>query len=89
MILPTPLPKPAKRVKPVISQPLSPPSTPLRVQKRPAPDSVDGAQPTKRARIANTASSHSPSTSRRLEEDGLILLDRNGPVEDDIIEVID
>jgi hypothetical protein len=90
MILPSPLPKPAKRPKLVISQPSSPPSTPLRVQKRPAPDNVDEVQPAKRARITTPLPNHSPSKSRRLEEDGLILLDGNRSMDDDIdIVVID
>ena len=91
MILPSPLPQPSKKAKPVIPQPSSPPSTPLRVQKRPAPDSVDEAQPTKRARVAATpVPNYSPSASRRLEEDGLVLLDRNGPIDEDLdIVVID
>ena len=90
MILPSPIPEPAKRAKPVVPQSPSPPPTPLRVQKRPAPDSVDEAQPAKRARIAASPSKHSRSTSRRLEEDGLILLDGNRSIDDDIdIVVID
>ena len=90
MILPSPLPEPPKRAKPVIPQRSSPPSTPLRVQKRPAPDSVDEAQPTKRARVVTSLPTHSPSAARRLEEEGLVLLDINGPKDDDIdIVVID
>ncbi|KAI0280185.1 hypothetical protein BGY98DRAFT_965060 [Russula aff. rugulosa BPL654] len=90
MILPSPLPKPAKRPKLVISQPSSPPSTPLPVKKRPAPDDVDEVQPAKRARIATPLPNHSPSKSRRLEEDGLILLDGSRSMDDDIdIVVID
>lgn len=90
MILPDPLPNPAKRPKLVIAQSSSPPSTPLRVQKRPAPDNADEVQPAKRARIATPLVKHSPSTSRRLEEDGLILLDGNRSMDDDIdIVVID
>jgi len=89
MILPSSLPEPSKRAKPVPQAP-SPPSTPLRVQKRPAPDSVDEAQPAKRARIVTSLPNHSPSASRRLEEDGLILLDRSGPMDPDVdIVVID
>jgi len=90
MILPSPLPEPSKRAKPVVPQASSPPSTPLRVQKRPAPDGVDEAQPAKRARTVTSLPNHSPSASRRLEEDGLVLLDRNGPVDQDVdIVVID
>jgi len=86
MILPSPLPKPAKRPKLVISQP----STPLRVQKRPAPDNVDEVQPAKRARIATPPPNHSPGKLQRLEEDGLILLDGNRSMDDDLdIVVID
>jgi ubiquitin-like 1-activating enzyme E1 B len=90
MILPSPLPEPSKKAKPVVPQNSSPPSTPLRVQKRPAPDGVDGAQPTKRARLVTSVATHSPSAARRLEEDGLVLLDRNGPTDEDLdIVVID
>jgi ubiquitin-like 1-activating enzyme E1 B len=90
MILPSPLPKPSKKAKPLALQHSSPPSTPLRVNKRPAPDGVDEAQPTKRARIITSIPTSSPSAARRLEEDGLVLLDRNGPVNEDIdIVVID
>jgi len=50
---------------------------------------VEEAQPAKRARIATTPSKHS-LTSQRLEEDGLILLDENRPIDEDIdIVVID
>lgn len=87
MILPSPLPEPAKRPKLVISQPPSP-STPVRVQKRSAPDNVDEVQPAKRARIATPLPNHSPSRSRRLEEDGLILLDGNRSMDDDIDVVV-
>ncbi|KAH9006577.1 hypothetical protein EDB86DRAFT_2874952 [Lactarius hatsudake] len=86
MILPDPLPKPNQRAKPAISRPLTPPETPLGAQKRPAPDDLDGTQPAKRARIAST-SNHSPGTSRRLEEDGLVLLDGDGPMDEDIVVI--
>ena len=87
MILPNPLPKPAKRPKPVTPRSSTPPSTLTRIQKRPAPDSLDGAQPAKRARTA-PGHNHSSSEFRRLEEDGLILLDGDGPVDEDIDIVI-
>ena len=76
MILPDPLPKPNQRPKPVIPRPLTPPATPLRAQKRPAADDLDGTQPAKRPRI-DSAPNNSPGTSRRLEEDGLIILDED------------
>ena len=89
MILPSPLPEPAKKPKPIISQASSSPSTPLRVQKRPAPDNVDEAQPAKRARVDTSPSKLSQST-RRLEEDGLVLLDGNRSIDEDLdIVVID
>jgi len=51
---------------------------------------MDEAQPAKRARIATTLPNHSPSSSRRLEEDGLLLLDGNRSIEEDVdIVVID
>jgi len=83
MILPSPLPIPTKKAKPIISRSSSPPTTPVRVQKRPAPDGVDDAQPAKRARIVTAVPNHSPSASRRLEEDGFILLDGNGQMDED------
>jgi hypothetical protein len=86
MILPDPLPKPNQREKPVIPRPLTPPETPLRTQKRAASDDLVGTQPVKRARIAST-SNHSPSTSRQLEEDGLVLLDRVGPMDEDVVVI--
>jgi len=85
MIFPNPLPKPAKRAKPIVTRPSTPPPTPPRIQKRPAPDSLDEAQPAKRARTTTSL-----NESRRLEEDGLVLLDGDGPVDGDVdIVVID
>ena len=50
---------------------------------------MDEAQPAKRARTVTSPSKHSRNT-RRLEEDGLILLDGNRSMDDDIdIVVID
>ena len=86
MILPDPLPKPNQRPKPVIPRPLTPPETPLRAQKRPASDDLVGTQPVKRARIGLTPN-HSPGTSRRLEEEGLVLLDGDGPMDEDIVVI--
>ncbi len=86
MILPDHLPKPNQRPKPVILRPLTPPETPLGAQKRPAPDDLDGTQPAKRARIASTPN-YSPGASRRLEEDGLVLLDGDGLMDEDIVVI--
>ncbi|KAI9509329.1 hypothetical protein F5148DRAFT_1012509 [Russula earlei] len=90
MILPSPLPNPAKRVKPILPETSPQSSTPQRAQKRPVPDGVDESQPTKRARIATILPNHSPSKARRLEEDGLVLLDQPGRMDEDIdIVVVD
>ncbi|KAN0131930.1 hypothetical protein V8E53_010210 [Lactarius tabidus] len=85
MIIPDPLPKPNQRAKPVISRLLTPQETPPRAQKRPASDDLVGTQPVKRARIASTPN-HSPDTSRRLEDDGLILLDGDGSMDIIVID---
>jgi hypothetical protein len=85
MIIPDPLPKPNQRAKPVISRLLTPQETPPRAQKRPASDDLVGTQPVKRARIASTPN-HSPGTSRRLEDDGLILLDGDGSMDIIVID---
>lgn len=75
MILPSPLPKPPKVAKP-IAQGATPPSTP---RKRALDiDGVpDGAPPAKRAKPtkAPEVNLSSPSKKRRLEEDGLLILD--------------
>ncbi|KAI0262614.1 hypothetical protein BC834DRAFT_890957 [Gloeopeniophorella convolvens] len=83
MILPDPLPQPAQKAKPIVT-PSSAPSTPQRAPKRPAPDSADGEQPAKRPRT--DIPGVSPSKSRKLEEDGLILLDGE-PMEEDIVVI--
>ncbi|KAI0301596.1 hypothetical protein B0F90DRAFT_1718560 [Multifurca ochricompacta] len=86
MILPDPLPEPGQRVKSITPRPSTPPSMLPRIQKRPAPDGMDEAQPAKRARIAASSNS-SPRTSRRLEEDGLILIDGDESVDEDIVVI--
>jgi hypothetical protein len=83
LILPSPLPQPAKKAKPIAPRTCTPPPTPPRIQKRPAPDGLDGAQPTKRARVG-TGQDHSLNESRRLEEDGLVLLDGDRPADEDV-----
>ncbi len=86
MILPDPLPKPNQRGKPIISRPQTPPATSPRAPKRPASDDLEGNQPAKRARTG-AISSYSPGTSRRLEEDGLVLLDGDGTMGEDIVVI--
>jgi ubiquitin-like 1-activating enzyme E1 B len=81
-VLPHPLPQPPKRVK--VKLPTTPLSTPVKATKRPAPDDdeVMEQQPAKRLRTdtnGNGADPSSPRKKRRLEEDGLIILD--GPEE--------
>ncbi|CAK5264981.1 unnamed protein product [Mycena citricolor] len=87
-ILPDPLPSPPVKVK--VAPPM--PMTPIKVpQKRAAPDDegfddvIDLAPTPKRARIADVKS---PSKKRKLDEDGLILMERHDDhLEDDIIVI--
>ena len=78
LILPSPLPKPPRKEKPRPATP-SPP-TPSAAKKRPAPDDIEeiDAPPAKRSRAGadtSAAAPFTPSKKRRLEEDGLIMLD--------------
>ncbi|KAJ7510269.1 hypothetical protein B0H11DRAFT_1181473 [Mycena galericulata] len=93
-ILPDPLPRPPRKVK----APPPMPETPIRVplKRAFAPDEVGGAgdddiidlEPTpKRPRLAETEIK-SPSKKRKLEEDGLILMESKDDVlDDDVIEI--
>ncbi|KAI0047882.1 hypothetical protein FA95DRAFT_1540689 [Auriscalpium vulgare] len=90
LVLPSPLPQPAKKVKPIPPRPSTPP--PSASLKRPAPQDNDitSEQPSKRARKADFGDNlqYSPSKKRRLEADGLVLLDAlNEKMEDDVIEI--
>ncbi|KAI0718410.1 hypothetical protein C8T65DRAFT_638983 [Cerioporus squamosus] len=75
LILPSPLPKPPKKVKPRAPTP----STPVSSKKRPAPDDVEeiDAPAAKRSKTVADAGAvpFTPSKKRRLDEDGLIMLD--------------
>lgn len=93
-ILPTPLPEPSK--KPKIAPP--PPETPPRVNlKRGLPvddgEIIDLAPTPKRPRVTAHANGTpgvgpSPSKKRKLEEDGLVLMEgANDLLIDDIIEI--
>ncbi|KAI0056334.1 hypothetical protein BV25DRAFT_1872803 [Artomyces pyxidatus] len=86
-ILPAPLPKPAKKTKAAPPRPSTPPAS----LKRPAPADDDIVeQPAKRSRtgVAVDNAMYSPSKKRRLEDDGLVLLEsRDEKMEDDIIEI--
>ncbi|KAJ7176564.1 hypothetical protein C8R46DRAFT_1076671 [Mycena filopes] len=92
-ILPDPLPRPPRKVK----APPPAPETPIRVSlKRAAPDDQAGdddiidLEPTpKRQRLGVHQGIKSPSKKRKLDEDGLILLEGKDDVLDDDIIVID
>ncbi|KAJ7087251.1 hypothetical protein B0H15DRAFT_843243 [Mycena belliarum] len=92
-ILPDPLPRPPQRMK--VSPPA--PETPLRVSlKRSAPDDTGGdeiidLEPTPKRPKLNAANMaiKSPSKKRRLDEDGLILMEGKDDKLDDDIIVID
>ena len=94
-ILPSPLPRPVPKVKP-----LPAPVTPPRTTKRPLPvelaDGVLDLEPTpKKPKLApgvvtgknkrTLEDNPSPSQRRRLEDEGLVLVD--GPDEGDVMEV--
>ncbi|KAI9068990.1 hypothetical protein FKP32DRAFT_1587240 [Trametes sanguinea] len=82
LVLPSPLPKPPRRQKPRVATPSPPPPPTTTSKKRAAPDDeieeID-APSAKRARKDDDASTlavpFTPSKKRRLEEDGLIMLD--------------
>ncbi|THH14856.1 hypothetical protein EW146_g5545 [Bondarzewia mesenterica] len=93
LILPSPLPEPVKKAKPPM--PSTPPPASL---KRAAPEDDDGIsqQPAaKRAKMSNAISNgvpedklYSPSKKRMLEDEGLVLLEKEDErMEDDVIEV--
>ncbi|KAF7356767.1 Uba2 [Mycena venus] len=92
-ILPHPLPRPPRKIK----APPPMPETPMRVSlKRGAPDEggeeIIDLEPTpKRPRLKTTADENikSPSKKRRLDEDGLILMEGKDDMLDDDIIVID
>ena len=76
--MPSPLPQPPRKVKPRAPTP----TTPVQSRKRPAPDDVEEVEPSaKRSKIVvgnagvTDAVPFTPSKKRRLEEDGLIMLD--------------
>ncbi|KIY50229.1 hypothetical protein FISHEDRAFT_64888 [Fistulina hepatica ATCC 64428] len=82
-ILPDPLPKPPRKVKPPAPTPATPPRSSL---KRSAPPSDDEIEPSSKRIKSSGAFSQSPSKKRRLEEDGLVLLESaNETLNDDVI----
>ncbi|KAH9896598.1 hypothetical protein C8Q73DRAFT_416350 [Cubamyces lactineus] len=93
LILPSPLPTPPRREKPRIATPTPPPPPPVTAgKKRAAPDDdieeVD-APSAKRARTMGGQTPITPSKKRRLEEDGLIMLDNaNETIEEEDPDVI-
>ena len=89
-VLPSPLPQPPRKVKPMAPLPVTPRRTSV---KRSAPvddddilefePSAKRVKPTVQADVIS-----SPSKKRRLEEDGLILMEgANDKLEDDVIEI--
>ncbi|KZT21897.1 hypothetical protein NEOLEDRAFT_1072604 [Neolentinus lepideus HHB14362 ss-1] len=89
LILPSPLPDPPRKTK------VSPPSPSTPPKKRPAPDDEDVTElePAMKRLKTNGASNpnlYTPTKKRRLEDDGLVLLDTpNEKVEDDDVIEID
>ncbi|KAK1230948.1 E1 ubiquitin-activating protein uba2 [Marasmius sp. AFHP31] len=86
-ILPDPLPQPPRKEKPSLPPP---PSTPPRASlKRSAPDDSDivASEPSAKRMKADVLAS--PSKKRRLEEDGLVLMDSATDVLDDNVIEID
>ncbi|ESK91584.1 hypothetical protein Moror_2502 [Moniliophthora roreri MCA 2997] len=86
-ILPNPLLQPTRKVKPAPPSPSTPPRASL---KRSAPDDSDttDAEPSAKRRKAEELSS--PSKRRRLEEDGLVMMDSaNDKLEDENVIEID
>ncbi|KAG7095068.1 hypothetical protein E1B28_005858 [Marasmius oreades] len=85
LILPDPLPRPPRKAK----TSLPPPSTPPRASlKRSAPDDSDivGVEPNAKRMKADVVAS--PTKRRRLEEDGLVLLENEkDALDDDVIEI--
>ncbi|EIN04677.1 hypothetical protein PUNSTDRAFT_146335 [Punctularia strigosozonata HHB-11173 SS5] len=88
MILPSPLPSPPAKPKPAAPMPSTPP--PSTAVKRPAPDDNEEPLP-KRARTNGAIPDSvfaSPSKKRKLDEDGLVMLDTaNEELRDDVIEI--
>ena len=87
-MLPSPLPQPGKKEKPRPATPT--PAPPSAAKKRPAPDDAGLEEPS--AKRAKTGTLFSPSKKRKLEEDGLIVLDDadekiEEDVDPDVIEI--
>ncbi|KAH9855584.1 hypothetical protein C2E23DRAFT_813898 [Lenzites betulinus] len=96
LILPDPLPTPPRREKPRPATPTPPPPPVLAGKKRSAPDDdieeIDVPSAKRSRTDAGTGTAKppfTPSKKRRLEEDGLLMLDREGEIEEDldIIEI--
>ncbi|KAJ8082447.1 E1 ubiquitin-activating protein uba2 [Marasmius tenuissimus] len=86
-ILPDPLPRPPRKEKPSLPPP---PSTPPRASlKRSAPDDSDIVESEPSAKRMKADVLASPSKKRRLEEDGLVLMDSATDVLDDNVIEID
>ncbi|KAA1477921.1 hypothetical protein DENSPDRAFT_809164 [Dentipellis sp. KUC8613] len=91
-ILPSPLPKPAKKVKRPPPAPSTPPPPASGSLKRSAPvdDDIVEQPPAKRTKTVETngtAASYSPSKKRKLDEDGLVMLEQDEKMDDDVIVI--
>ncbi|KAF5392394.1 hypothetical protein D9757_001545 [Collybiopsis confluens] len=95
LILPDPLPRPTKKAKPQIVAPSTPPRASL---KRSAPDDdivlldhepMDNGQPAAKKQKLSQPELSSPSKKRKLEEDGIVLLEGADDKMDDDVIVID
>ena len=93
-ILPSPLPKPSKKLKTAPPPPETPPRVNLKRGLRVDDDEIIDLAPTpKRPRVNTSVNSvprvgSSQSKKRRLEEDGLVLMEgANDQLADDVIEI--
>ncbi|KAF9462539.1 hypothetical protein BDZ94DRAFT_1282986 [Collybia nuda] len=89
-ILQSPLPRPPRKAKVVAPAPATPPRVSLKRSLPLDDDEVIDIEPTPKRVKSNPAvkALASPSKNRRLEEDGLIIMDNaNDQLQDDIIEI--
>lgn len=92
-ILPTPLPQPPRLAKPLPSPLEQTPPPPSLKRGLPDDDTAASGSSAKRPRTNGPASAPavnmaSPSKKRRLEEDGLLLLEKaDDKMEDEVIEI--
>ncbi|KAH8103415.1 hypothetical protein BXZ70DRAFT_1055295 [Cristinia sonorae] len=89
-ILPTPLPQPKRKVKPRLLEKTPPPPPTGTKRSAPDDDDVPSAKRSKNNGVLQVDKSFSPSKRRKLEEDGLIMIDlADSNLDDADIIVID